>query len=47
MLPKGYQVYVLFDTWYSSAKLIKFYYLKGALGLADFRLQSIEKKFGS
>jgi hypothetical protein len=24
LLPKGYQVYVLFDSWYSSAKLIKF-----------------------
>jgi hypothetical protein len=24
MLPKGYQVYVLFDSWYASAKLIKF-----------------------
>ena len=24
LLPKGYQVYVLFDSWYASAKLIKF-----------------------
>jgi hypothetical protein len=24
LLPKGYQLYVLFDSWYSSAKLIKF-----------------------
>jgi len=24
MLPKGYQVYVLFDSWYASAKLIRF-----------------------
>jgi hypothetical protein len=24
LLPKGYPVYVLFDSWYASAKLIKF-----------------------
>jgi len=24
LLPKGYKVYVLFDSWYSSEKLIKF-----------------------
>jgi len=24
LLPKGYQVYILFDSWYASAKLIKF-----------------------
>jgi len=24
LLPKGHKVYVLFDSWYSSAKLIKF-----------------------
>jgi hypothetical protein len=24
LLPKGYRVYVLFDSWYASAKLIKF-----------------------
>jgi hypothetical protein len=44
-LPKGYQVYGLFDSWYSSAKLIKFCRRQGWQAICALKFnRRIDKK---